>query len=37
VYAGIGRTLSSPDEENKTSFAISGGISFSFSAKPANP
>jgi hypothetical protein len=35
VYAGIGRTLSSPDEDNKTSFAISGGISFSFSAKPA--
>ena len=33
VYVGIGRTLSSPDEESKTSFAISGGISFSFSAK----
>ena len=33
VYVGIGRTLSSPDESNKTSLAISGGISFSFSAK----
>lgn len=33
VYAGVGRTLSSPDESNKTSLAISGGISFSFSAK----
>ena len=33
VYVGGGRTLSSPDETNKTSFAISGGISFSFSAK----
>ena len=33
VYAGIGRTLSSPDDANRTSLAISGGISFSFSAK----
>ena len=33
VYVGLGRTLSSPDDSNKTSFAISGGISFSFSAK----
>ena len=33
VYAGLGRTLSSPDESNKTSLAISGGVSFSFSAK----
>jgi hypothetical protein len=36
VYVGVGRTLSSPDESNKTSLALSGGISFSFSAK-ANP
>ena len=36
VYVGLGRTLSSPDDSNKTSFAISGGISFSFSAK-SNP
>ena len=34
VYVGVGRTLSSPDESNKTSLAISGGVSFSFSAKP---
>jgi hypothetical protein len=33
VYVGVGRTLSSPDDANKTSLAISGGISFSFSAK----
>jgi hypothetical protein len=33
VYMGVGRTLSSPDENNKTSLAISGGISVSFSAK----
>ena len=33
VYVGLGRTFSSPDETNKTSLAISGGISFSFSAK----
>ena len=33
VYVGVGRTLSSPDEENKTSLAVSGGVSFSFSAK----
>jgi hypothetical protein len=33
VYVGAGRTLSSPDETNKTTFALSGGISFSFSAK----
>ena len=33
VYVAAGRTLSSPDESNKTSLAISGGISFSFSAK----
>ena len=33
VYVGVGRTLSSPDESNKTSLAISGGVSFSFSAK----
>jgi hypothetical protein len=33
IYVGVGRTLSSPDEANKTSLAISGGISFSFSAK----
>jgi hypothetical protein len=36
VYVGVGRTLSSPDENNKTSLAISGGVSFSFSAK-TNP
>jgi hypothetical protein len=33
VYVGLGRTLASPDESNRTSLAISGGISFSFSAK----
>ena len=33
VYVGVGRTLSSPDEANKTSLAISGGISFSFATK----
>ena len=33
VYAGVGRTLSSPDDANKTSLAISGGVSVSFSAK----
>ena len=33
VYAGVGRTISSPDDANKTSLAISGGISFSFTAK----
>ena len=33
VYVSTGRTLSSPDESNKTSFAVSGGVSFSFSAK----
>jgi hypothetical protein len=33
AYVGVGRTLSSPDESNKTSLAISGGVSFSFSAK----
>lgn len=33
VYIAAGRTLSSPDESNKTSLALSGGISFSFSAK----
>ena len=33
LYVGVGRTLSSPDESNKTSLAISGGVSFSFSAK----
>ena len=33
VYIALGRTLSSPDDSNKTSVAISGGISFSFSAK----
>jgi hypothetical protein len=37
VYVGVGRTLSSPDESNKTSLAVSGGISFSFSAKASNP
>jgi hypothetical protein len=37
VYAGVGRTLSSPDDSNKTSLAVSAGISFSFSAKSANP
>ena len=31
VYVGVGRTLSSPDDDNKTSLALSGGISFSFS------
>lgn len=36
VYVGVGRTLSSPDESNKTSLAVSGGVSFSFSAK-TNP
>lgn len=34
VYVGMGRTISSPDESNKTSLAISGGVSFSFTAKP---
>ena len=33
VYIAVGRTLSSPDDANKTTVAISGGISFSFSAK----
>jgi hypothetical protein len=33
VYVAFGRTLSSPDDSNKTTAAISGGISFSFSAK----
>lgn len=33
VYVGVGRTLSSPDEDNKTSLAISGGVSVSFTAK----
>jgi hypothetical protein len=33
AYVGFGRTLSSPDDANKTSLAISGGISFSFSAR----
>ena len=33
AYVGVGRTLSSPDEANKTSLAISGGLSVSFSAK----
>ena len=33
AYVGFGRTLSSPDEANKTSLAISGGISFSFTAR----
>ena len=33
VYVAVGRTISSPDESNKTSVAISGGVSFSFSAK----
>jgi hypothetical protein len=37
VYVAFGRTLSSPDETNKTSLAVSGGVSFSFSAKAANP
>ena len=36
VYVAFGRTLSSPDDSNKTTAAISGGISFSFSAK-SNP
>jgi hypothetical protein len=36
VYLAVGRTLSSPDDSNKTTVAISGGISFSFSAK-SNP
>jgi hypothetical protein len=30
VYVGVGRTISSPDADNKTSLALSGGISFSF-------
>jgi hypothetical protein len=33
VYVGIGRTLSSPDEFNRTSLALSGGVSVSFAAK----
>ena len=36
AYVGFGRTLSSPDDANKTSLAISGGISFSFTAR-SNP
>jgi hypothetical protein len=36
VYVAVGRTLSSPDDANKTTVAVSGGISFSFSAK-GNP
>lgn len=32
VYMGVGRTISSPDDDNKTSLALSGGISFSFTA-----
>lgn len=31
VYVGAGRTIASPDDNNKTSLALSGGISFSFS------
>ncbi|HVG52993.1 MAG TPA: hypothetical protein VM846_01120 [Vicinamibacterales bacterium] len=34
VYVGMGRTISSPDESNKTTFAISGGVSLSFNARP---
>ena len=37
VYVGMGRTISSPDEDNKTSLAISGGISFSFTTKDQTP
>jgi hypothetical protein len=33
AYVGVGRTISSPDDENKTSLAMSAGISFSFTAK----
>jgi hypothetical protein len=33
VYMGLGRTIASPDDENKTSLAISAGVSFSFTAK----
>ncbi len=33
VYVGVGRTLASPDESNKTSLAISGGLSVSFAAR----
>ena len=33
AYVGFGRTLSSPDEANKTSLAISAGVSFSFTAR----
>ena len=36
AYVGFGRTLSSPDDANKTSLAISGGVSFSFTAR-SNP
>lgn len=37
VYFAVGRTLSSPDETNRTSLALAGGVSFSFAAKPSNP
>ena len=37
AYVGIGRTLSSPDESNKTSLAVSAGVSFGFSGKSAFP
>ena len=32
VYMGVGRTISSPDDDNKTSLALSAGVSFSFTA-----
>ena len=37
VYVGMGRTISSPDDDNKTSLAISGGVSFSFTTKNPTP
>ncbi len=36
VYMGLGRTIASPDDENKTSLAISAGVSFSFTRR-SNP
>lgn len=37
VYASFGRTLSSPDDASKTTFGLSGGVSFNFAAARAMP
>ena len=36
IYIGVGRTISSPDETNKTTLSLSAGISFKF-ASSATP